>query len=87
MGRGKGQPTRKKISGAATVLDRRPLGYPRVTPTCGEPPGPGVPDPLPREGFPSGVGVVGTYTGPAYSVAMDSGSLATATLDLTGIAK
>jgi len=42
-------------------------------------------DPGPEESFPSGVGLQGSDTGPSDSVAMDSSSLAAATLDLTGV--
>ena len=67
-----------------SVGPARPLGYLMVTPTGGEPAGRSVLGP-PPEGFPSGEGEAGTDTGSVGSVAMDPGSPAAATLDLTGV--
>jgi len=61
----------------------RPLGYPRETPTGGEPAGPSTPSPPWKEDLPAEEGWMGTDTGPADSIAIDSGAPPAATLSLT----
>jgi len=69
----------------SSIGPTRPLGYPRVAPTGGEPAGPSNSDPPPKEGLASGEGTVGTDTGPAGCVAMDPGSPVAKTLGLIGV--
>ena len=65
----------------------RPLGYIRENgnPHWRRTADPGVPGPPPKGKFPSGEGEGGVDPGPAGSVAMDPGSPAAATFDLTGV--